>query len=201
MDPQFIVVEGLDGVGTTSCSKGLVHMLNDRRIDAVWTKEPSDGPVGRHIRRVLKHQEAATELAMFPMFLADRHDHISSTIQPELEQGNWVVCDRYVPSTWVYQQDNYDPILIEQMHRHCLAPDWIFILHAPVEVCLQRRNDRDNVERYEVEEMQHVYAERYRRYGPDLPRIGHERIVHINNEHLSQEETLLEVISFLSEPR
>ena len=180
MDPLFICVEGLDGVGTTTCSKLLVQQLNDRGDESMWTKEPSEGTIGRHIRRILKHRESSDELAMFPMFLADRHDHIASTIRPELEQGSTVVTDRYLPSTWVYQQDNYDPILIEQMHRHCLAPDCIFILHAPIEVCLERRDKRDGTERYEVAENQQLYADRYRAYGPDLPRIGHELIIHID---------------------
>ena len=113
MDPLFVVVEGLDGVGTTTCSKLLVQKLNDQKVEAMWTKEPSDGTIGRHIRRILKHQESSDELAMFPLFLADRHDHIASIISPELEQGSTVVTDRYLPSTWVYQQDNYGEFFIE----------------------------------------------------------------------------------------
>lgn len=195
MQPQFVVVEGLDGVGSTTASKLLVQWLTSHGREALWTKQPSDGTIGRHIRRILKHEERAHEMSMFPLFLADRHDHVDNVIQPELEQGNWVVCDRYVPSTWVYQQDNYDPLLIEQMHRGCLAPDWIFILHAPVEICQQRIAKREGlVERYEVPERQEEYAKRYRMYGPDLPRIGHERIIHIDTADLTPEQIVAEMV-------
>lgn len=191
IDPLFIVVEGIDGVGSTTCSKLLVQLLQSYGNEALWTKEPSDGTIGRHIRRVLKHQESASEASMFPLFLADRHDHIESTIIPELFQGSTVVCDRYFPSTWVYQQDNYDKLLIEQMHRNALAPDYIFILLATVEECRKRMGQREDRERYEIEELQRRYAVRYSEYGPHLPRIGHEKIVHIDTMYLSAEEVAI----------
>jgi dTMP kinase len=197
IDPLFIVVEGIDGVGSTTCSKLLVQLIQSYGNEALWTKEPSDGTIGRHIRRVLKHQESASEASMFPLFLADRHDHIESTIIPELSQGSTVVCDRYFPSTWVYQQDNYDRLLIEQMHRNALAPDYIFILLATVEECMKRMGDREDRERYEVEELQRQYAVRYANYGPHLPRIGHEKIIHIDTMGLTAEEVAIEMAKYV----
>ena len=176
MDPMFIVVEGIDGAGTTTCSKLLVQELHEMNLPAMWTKEPSDGTVGRHIRKILKGQEAADELGMFPLFLADRHDHIAGIIRPNLEQGTSIICDRYAYSTWVYQQDNYDPFLIEYMQRACLAPDILFILLCPVEECMKRLGEREHIERYEIEEKQRLYDERYRR----VPRILDERIVYLD---------------------
>lgn len=176
MDPLFVAVEGIDGSGTTTCSKLLVQAMHDMKLPAMWTKEPSEGTVGRHIRKILKGQEAADELGMFPLFLADRHDHIASIIRPNIEQGTSIICDRYAYSTWVYQQDNYDPFLIEYVQRACLAPDILFVFLCPVEECMRRLGERELIERYEVEEKQKLYDERYRR----VPRLGDERIVYLD---------------------
>lgn len=177
MDPLFVAVEGIDGSGTTTSSKLLVQAMHDMKLPAMWTKEPSEGTVGRHIRKILKGQEAADELGMFPLFLADRHDHIASIIRPNLEQGTSVICDRYAYSTWVYQQDNYDQFLIEYMQRACLAPDILFIFTCPVEECMRRLGEREIIERYEIEEKQRLYHERYKR----VPRIASERVVYLDS--------------------
>jgi dTMP kinase len=191
MDPLFVAVEGIDGSGTTTCSKLLVQRMLELELPVMWTKEPSEGTVGRHIRKILKGQEAADELGMFPLFLADRHDHIAGIIRPNLEQGNSVLCDRYAYSTWVYQQDNYDPFLLEYMQRACLAPDIVFVFLCPVEVCMKRLEGREIIERYEIEKQQHLYDERYRR----LPRLGDERIVYINTDNNGPEETVAQMMA------
>lgn len=180
MEAIFAAVEGTDGSGTTTCSKLLVKTMNEMGHEAIWTKEPSDGVIGRHIRRILKKEEAAVEEGMFSLFLADRHDHIASTIKPHLEQGDSVIVDRYAYSTWVYQQDDYDPFLIEYMQRRCLVPDVVFVLHCPVEECMRRLGDRSLIERYETEGLQKRYHDRYE----NIPRLGDERIVHLDSfEH------------------
>ena len=176
MNPLFVVVEGADGCGTTTCSKLLVQRMHELKLAAMWTKEPSEGTIGRHIRKILKDQEAADEVGMFPLFLADRHDHIASILRPNIEQGTTIVCDRYAYSTWVYQQDNYDPFLIEYMQRVCMVPDILFILSCPVRECMRRLGKREVIERYEIEENQRLYHERYKR----VPRLLDERVVFIN---------------------
>jgi dTMP kinase len=193
MDPLFIVVEGIDGAGSTTCSKLLVQKMVEAKIDCLWTKEPSDGTIGRHIRKILTGQEAADELGMFPLFLADRHDHIASIVRPSLEQGLSVVCDRYAYSTWVYQQDSYDPFFIEYAQRSCLAPDFLFVLNCSVEESSRRLGTRDVVERYEIEEKQRVYAERYTR----VPRLCEEMIVNLDSEKDSPEEIVDQIRSVI----
>ena len=185
MKPLFVVVDGIDGSGTTSCSKLLVQKINDiPNQSAVWTKEPSDGTIGRHIRRVLKGEEAADEHAMFPMFLADRHDHLCNRVRPELQQGSTVICDRYAYSTWVYQQDNYEKFLIEYLQRCCEVPDLVVVLDCPVEVAMARIGKRDHVERYEIEEKQRVYRKRYRQLQP----LANEPILVLDSNRNSSED-------------
>lgn len=193
MDPLFIVVEGLDGSGTTTCSQLLSKRLSAMGSECLWTKEPSDGTVGRHIRRILKGQEAAEEMGMFPLFLADRHDHIASIIQPTLLGGSSVICDRYAYSTWVYQQDNYDPFLLEYIQRSCLAPDIVFVLLCPIEECARRLAGRDVVERYEIGEKQHLYDKRYR----GIPRLGDERIIYLDSFNCGPEVLVSQMLAEL----
>lgn len=191
MDPIFVVIEGIDGSGTTTCSRLLTDtMISELGLDVLWTKEPSDGTVGRHIRRILRGEDMAEELGMFPLFLADRHDHIANIVAPTLSQGLHVVCDRYAYSTWVYQQDNYDPFLIEYMQRACLAPDIVFVLLCPVEECSRRLGDRDVVERYEIEEKQKLYHERYKR----IPRVKEEKIIYLDSFNNEPEELVQQML-------
>ena len=186
MKSFFCVVEGTDGSGTTTCSKLLAQTLHELGVESLWTKEPSDGTVGRHIRKILKREEAADELGMFPLFLADRHDHIAGIIRPTLNQGVSVICDRYAYSTWVYQQDNYEPFLIEYVQRSCLAPDIVFVLTCPVKECMRRMGNRGVVERYELEEQQKLYYERYK----NVPRLGNEKIVYVDSHKLSVDQVV-----------
>jgi dTMP kinase len=215
MDPLFIVVDGADGVGTTTASKGLVKTLNEAAIQAVWTKEPSDGIVGRHIRKILKGEELAEEAGMFPLFLADRWDHISNFIRPHIEQGETVVCDRYYPSTWVYQQDNYPPEIIEYMHRKIMPPDYVFILVCPPEIAAERMTRRDIKERYDSNEKQELYAERYSRFSRPayimrgvgfapvesgakiIPTVGHEEVFHISTLNTTPAEVVADMLRII----
>ena len=193
MDPIFVVVEGPDGSGTTTCSKLLVQELQKVGHDCLWTKEPSEGTIGRHIRKILRGQEAADELGMFPLFLADRHDHIAGIVRPSLQQGLSVVCDRYAYSTWVYQQDSYDPKIIEAMQSACLTPDFVFFLSCSVEECVRRVGKREVEERYEVVERQGRYHERYSR----VPPIGHENMLVLSSENEGPEETVAQMLGAL----
>ena len=195
MRPLFIVVEGIDGAGTTTCSKLLAERMRGPDTPVLWTKQPSDGTIGRHIRRILKGEEAADELGMFPLFLADRHDHVASIIRPHLDQGETVICDRYAYSTWVYQQDNYDPFLIEYMHRKVLAPHYVFVLAAPVEECARRLSDREFMERYEVLEKQEEY---YMRYF-EVPALGTEKKAIIGTLNNPPEKVVDNMLAFIEE--
>lgn len=194
MTGTFVVLEGIDGSGTTTASKLLVQRLNSLGIEAVWTKEPSDGTIGRHIRRILRGEESASEEAMFPMFLADRHDHISSQILPELVQGSWVVCDRYTASSWVYQQDTYCADIIEMVQKKCLTPDVLFVLEASAETCQRRLAERGGVkERYDDLEKQRKFAKLYY----DVPASFAKEIHFVDTEEVDAEGVVDAIMELL----
>jgi dTMP kinase len=100
---MFITVEGVDGSGKTSLIKGIADHLRSKQLEVVTTREPGGTPVAEELRRIVlsNHVEPLVELLIFT---AARIDHCKNKIIPALLAGNCVVCDRFMASTYVYQQ-------------------------------------------------------------------------------------------------
>jgi dTMP kinase len=108
----FIVIEGIDGCGSTTHSKRLAKALRADGVDARLTCEPTAGPIGGLIRQVLQKRlfvpdssgpRAFAWSTMALLFAADRLDHLDSMIVPALRDGATVISDRYDLSTLAYQ--------------------------------------------------------------------------------------------------
>ena len=109
----FVVLEGIDGAGTTTQVARLVASLRARGIGALGTREPSDGPIGTQIRQILTGRLVVRSPAgghappgwptLALLFAADRVDHLESEIVPNLRDGVIVVSDRYDHSSVAYQ--------------------------------------------------------------------------------------------------
>src|SRR4051794_39709628 len=107
---RFIVIEGLDGAGTTTQTERLATRLREEGHRVLTTREPSDGPVGMLLRQALTgrltlpgaHAPLADETLAL-LFAADRTDHLASRVEPALGRGEVVLCDRYVLSSLAYQ--------------------------------------------------------------------------------------------------
>ena len=158
---RFIVIEGIDGAGTTTQSKRLVSALKARSLPALFTCEPTGGPVGAMIRQALSGRlvrpVSETEWTMLDpntmtlLFSADRLDHAEGVIRPALAEGRWVICDRYYLSTLAYQGVGGDADWIRQVNAKAPKPDlWIF-LSVPPKKALSRLGDRETRELYEKE--------------------------------------------------
>jgi dTMP kinase len=100
---RFITVEGLDGAGKTTHLAWLEQRL--RRLATVRvTREPGGTPLGERLREILLHSGRAhhPETETLLMFAA-RREHIATVIEPALDAGTWVLCDRFTDATYAYQ--------------------------------------------------------------------------------------------------
>ncbi|MCL2178085.1 MAG: dTMP kinase [Proteobacteria bacterium] len=166
---KFLVVEGLDGAGTTTQTAFLVAALRRRGLTAHATCEPSKGPVGVLIRQVLSGRlglgggKALSPQTMALLFAADREDHLEAEIKPALAQGHWVVSDRYMLSSLAYQHVSLSMNWIATLNEHALVPDGTVFLRIEPELAASRMGMRPQVELYEALETQRKVAENYER--------------------------------------
>jgi dTMP kinase len=101
---RFVVLEGGDGSGKSTQAKVVAAWLREQGATVVETFEPGAGPTGALLRDVLLHgPEPLAPAAEALLMAADRAQHVATEIEPALARGAWVVCDRYVPSSLVYQ--------------------------------------------------------------------------------------------------
>src|SRR5580700_7954803 len=106
---RFVVLEGIDGSGTTTHVARLADRLRARKQTVRTTREPSDGPIGTLVRQVLTGRivvpggRAPNWTTMALLFAADRMDHIEAEIDPWLASGGVILSDRYDASSLAYQ--------------------------------------------------------------------------------------------------
>jgi dTMP kinase len=164
MRGRFITFEGGEGTGKSTQAALLAQRLRAMGIGVVLTREPGGSPGAEIIRYVLL-SGAAKSLgpdAEAILFAAARDDHVSTTIEPALARGRWVVSDRFADSTNVYQGTlgQVDPLLLGGLHRvtvGTLKPDLTFILDVPAEVGLERarkRRGEAGADRFEGESLE-----------------------------------------------
>jgi dTMP kinase len=143
---RFLVLEGLDGAGTTTQAARLCAWLAMRGRTAHLTAEPSRGPVGTQIRHVLSGRLRGAggrefdPRALALLFASDRLDHWESEIRPRLEAGVDVVSDRYVLSSLAYQAvSTGDAAWVAAINGRAPAPDLTVFLAVRPAVALRRR--------------------------------------------------------------
>jgi dTMP kinase len=171
---RFIVLEGIDGAGTTTQAARLAQALEARGETVVRTREPTDGPVGRLIRATLQGAEGALARSVLPwLFAADRADHLARVVEPALADGRWVVSDRYLHSSLAYQSLELPLDDVFALNRTFRPPDLTVFLDVPVEVGLARVADRgDAREIYEQHEALTRIARVYDRVLVELAARG-----------------------------
>lgn len=147
MEGIFVVIEGIDGAGTTTQSRLLKDWLEEGGKDVILTQEPlkKEGHIGKVIKEHLvqdddDHSPEAIALA----FAADRLVHLEDVINPALEEGKTVISDRYYHSSYVYQPAHgADLEWVEEINRHARKPDLTLIVDVPAEEGMERLEKRD----------------------------------------------------------
>jgi dTMP kinase len=175
--PLFIVLEGIDGSGTTTQLDRLARWLEARGRRVHPTREPSAGPVGRLLREILlgghrRPDGAAVDgLAMALLFAADRRDHLTREIEPALAAGADVISDRYLFSSLAYQAQEAERDWVAGLARDLRVPDLTLLLDVPIAVAAARRRAAGRPdERYDADEVQSRVAARYRELCAADPR-------------------------------
>jgi dTMP kinase len=189
----FIVFEGCDGVGTTTCSKLLVERLKKDGYKACWTYEPTQRPIGKQIRQILRRERKADMRSLASMFIADRWDHLTNFIIPNLESGVIVVSDRYSYSTWVYQQDHYDVETLEDLQKGLLPPTMLVLLTASNNAVKRRMEGRKDNQIFD--DVYDMYAKRYLRILD--ARISDEHLHYIDTSGVKPEGVVESVMDEL----
>lgn len=141
---KLLVLEGLDGAGTTTQARRLRDALIARGHAVHVTREPSDGPIGRLIREMLNGGHAlpdgAIDQATFSLlFAADRLDHVQREIAPALAAGTVVISDRYDHSSLAYQGTGAERAWIGVLNQRARRPDLTIFLRVRAEVGAERR--------------------------------------------------------------
>lgn len=180
---RFIVLEGIDGAGTTTQAAKLASRLRQETKVAIRsTREPSDGPIGSLVRQVLTGRIVAPEgrapnwATMALLFAADRMDHVESEIEPCLATGGVVISDRYDASSLAYQSVSSGrggPQAVDwirQLNRHALRPHLTVVLDLPSDLAAARRLVRgEPAQLYEQNEVQRALAAFYRDLAKHMP--------------------------------
>lgn len=148
MRGKFIVFEGIDGCGKSTQVKRFVERLfaSDKYVHLVMTREPFRD---MHIRNVLREDDDVTSKAekLAQLFIKDRFTHAHELIEPLLNKGIHVVCDRYKLSTLAYQSaQGLDMNDLIARHKGLPVPDITFIVDVPAGVAMQRmvKDNRDH---------------------------------------------------------
>jgi dTMP kinase len=163
MTGKFIVFEGVEGSGKTTQIAHAHQWLRQSswKIPVITTRQPGGTALGVAIRQLLLEEEADYPLgdrAELLLYAADRAQHLAEIVQPQLDSGGLVLCDRYTDSTIAYQGygRGLDLKLIEQINYLAtagLASDLTIWLDVEVEIGLQRARQRGKVDRMEKNEI------------------------------------------------
>lgn len=159
---MFVSFEGMEGCGKSTQAENLARLLEASAVPVLLTREPGGTRIGQEIRRLLldERNRNLTAEAEFFLYLADRSQHVAEVIRPALEQGHWVICDRFLDATTVYQGfgRGIDFPLAAELNRIAtrgIGPRITFLLDCPVKVGLararKRRGREAGQERFEKE--------------------------------------------------
>ena len=151
----FITLEGVDGAGKSTHIPWLLQTLHDHGVPVVSTREPGGTQLGEALRNLVLHQSMHLETETLLMFAA-RCEHLRTVIQPALEQGYWVVCDRFTDATYAYQGGGRElgaraiSTLEQWVHPDC-QPDRTWLFDVPLDVARARLASAREPDRFERE--------------------------------------------------
>ena len=194
--PFFLVLDGIDGCGSSTHSKLLKGYLESNEFKVYLTQEPSNSEIGKLLREFLKNSKIPPTTDAL-MFAADRDLHWSE-IKKKLDEGMIVISDRYIESSIIYQSLSSDEISMEWVkliNKFAGKPDLTIILDVDPKVSLARKKDQE-LEKFEdttfLEKVRSLYLSRAKVEGyrvvnsDDIIEIVQETIQKIVMDKLKQ---------------
>ncbi|AOE49814.1 thymidylate kinase [Kangiella sediminilitoris] len=157
---QFITVEGTEGVGKSTNMAFVKQWLEAKGHKVIHTREPGGTPFAEEIRELLlsNREETVDSHTELLLMFAARCQHVYQKIKPALEQGVWVLCDRFTDASYAYQGAGrglgFDKL--KELEDWCLKgfkPDLTLLLDLTTEVGLERAKKRGPVDRFEQEKV------------------------------------------------
>lgn len=154
MKGKFITFEGCEGAGKSRQIKLLCDYLDENEIKYILTREPGGAPVSEKIREIILSTESGgmTPVTEALLFAAARAQHVHDVIRPNLEKGIYVLCDRYIDSSYAYQAvanglgADYIKTINERAMDGCLPDATIFLNLSPKDAFMRKggadKNDR-----------------------------------------------------------
>lgn len=165
----FVTLEGVEGAGKSTAAKFLDEYLKESGIEYIMTREPGGTEIAEKIRRVLldHYQEKMHPDTEMLLYFAGRAQHLNKVIIPALEEGKWVICDRFTDATYAYQGagrglSKEKIAVLENWVQNELRPDYTLLFDVEVKEGLRRVRQNRELDRFEVE--QEAFFERIRDY-------------------------------------
>ena len=155
---KFITIDGLEGAGKSTQIDFIKKYLSARNRDVFLTREPGGTDLGERLRALLldKNIDAMNSDTELLLIFAARNEHVKKVIVPKLEQGVWVISDRFTDASYAYQGGGRGIPLerigeLEQWTLQDFVPDMTFLLDLDVELGLSRVEQRGEKDRFEEE--------------------------------------------------
>ena len=184
MSGLFITIEGIECVGKSTNAKFISDLLNKKNIKTHVTREPGGTSLGEKIRQILlfEQNDSISPLGELLLLFAAREKHINEVIKPNLEQGKWVISDRFTDASFAYQGFGrglgFDQVnQLKQIIQKNFDPDLTFLLDAPIDVIKSRRKLNPN-DRFESEDRE--FFERVRQGYLELASVFEDRVIIID---------------------
>jgi dTMP kinase len=178
----LLTFEGGEGTGKSTQMRLLAARLRALGLDPLETREPGGTPGAEAVRRLLLEGRADRWLPLSELYLvlAARADHVARVVAPARAAGRWVLCDRFVDSTRVYQgvAGRLGIGLVDRLQEPAVAghwPDLTILLDLPAELGLARRNHAGEAGRFEEKDL--AFHECVRRGFLELAAAEPERFV------------------------
>lgn len=188
----FVAIEGTDGSGLSTQAALLRDYLISKGKNTLLTKEQSDGLIGGLVKAFLRKDARTTPEGLQLLFAADRAHHLVNEIEPSLEAGKIVICDRYIFSSLAYGSLGTDLEFLKLINSKFRKPDLTFILNAPPEVCLERiGKTRFHIELFEEKEKLQKVLNNYLKLKNYFPNV------HVIDANRSKQEVLNDIVAIV----